>query len=154
MRISLIWLAFVASVCAQADQLDVTPSASSSASVNDTCQQLGHAFSYAILAYSTITNTGPSVITGNVGIHPDDLSSITGFPPGIITGTVNAANAPALLAKNSLNTAIMRLVSISVDLFLVPEYTALIPPLQSREFSPWMPREIQMHFSSSKSVAR
>jgi Ice-binding-like len=94
--------------------LDITPTPSTTASpVNDTCQSLGHAFTYAILAYSTITNTGPSVVTGNVGIHPDDLSSITGFPPGIITGTVNAANNAALLAQNSLITAITTLSSLA-----------------------------------------
>ena len=118
MKTLLLWVTAIISVSAQnalnGQLQDVTPSASLAVpSVNDTCQSLAHAFTYAILAYSTITNTGPTVVTGNVGIHPDDLSSITGFPPGIITGTVNAANNAALLAQNSLITAITALSSLA-----------------------------------------
>ena len=64
---------------------------------------LGTAGSYAVLAGSTITNTGATVITGDVGLHPG--SSITGFPPGIVNGTTHAADAAALQAKNDLVTA-------------------------------------------------
>jgi hypothetical protein len=56
---------------------------------------LASAATYAVLAYSTITNVGSTVINGNVGLYPDTLTSITGFPPGVINGTVNAANAAA-----------------------------------------------------------
>ena len=35
---------------------------------------------FAVLAASTITNTGPSIVKGNVGVFPG--TSITGFPPG------------------------------------------------------------------------
>jgi len=38
--------------------------------------------SFAILGGSAITNTGPSVITGNVGLSPG--TAINGFPPGIV----------------------------------------------------------------------
>ncbi len=40
---------------------------------------LGTAESYAILAGSTVTNTGDSDIIGDVGIHPG--TALTGFPP-------------------------------------------------------------------------
>jgi hypothetical protein len=43
--------------------------------------ELGTADSFAILAGTpSITNTGPSIITGDVGIHP--ALALTGFPPG------------------------------------------------------------------------
>jgi len=54
---------------------------------------LGNAAGYGILASSTITNTGSSVITGNLGLYPG--SSVTGFPPGTVTGVENIDNAAA-----------------------------------------------------------
>jgi Ice-binding-like len=70
-----------------------------------TAPALGSAQSYAVLGGSTVTNTGPSVITGDLGVSPG--TAVTGFfPPGIVTGgTIHAADAPALAAQNSLTTA-------------------------------------------------
>ncbi|KUJ10124.1 uncharacterized protein LY89DRAFT_556265, partial [Mollisia scopiformis] len=46
---------------------------------------LNRASSFAALSYASITNIGPSVLTGNVGTLG---TSITGFfPPGVYTGT-------------------------------------------------------------------
>ncbi len=65
---------------------------------------LGTAASFAVLAGSTITNTGPSVISGSVGLSPG--TAITGFPPGtVINGTEHAADAVALQAQSDLTTA-------------------------------------------------
>lgn len=49
--------------------------------------ELGSAASFAILAGTTITNTGSTVVGGEVGgnIGVSTGSAITGFPPGIIT---------------------------------------------------------------------
>ena len=68
-----------------------------------TAPSLGAAEPFAVLGGSTVTNTGPSVITGNLGVSPG--SSITGFPPGIVAGSMHAGDATALLAQNSLVTA-------------------------------------------------
>ncbi len=64
---------------------------------------LGTASPFAVLAGSTITNTGSSVITGDVGLSPG--TSITGFPPGTISGTQHIADATAVTAQTDLTTA-------------------------------------------------
>lgn len=65
---------------------------------------LGIAESAAVLGGSTVTNTGPSVITGNLGVSPG--SAVTGFPPGtVIGGTIHAADALALSAQTAVTTA-------------------------------------------------
>ncbi|KAF8856896.1 hypothetical protein BDZ45DRAFT_744952 [Acephala macrosclerotiorum] len=45
---------------------------------------LGTAATFGVLSYTDITNTGPTVITGDIGTAG---TSITGFPPGVKTGT-------------------------------------------------------------------
>ena len=42
---------------------------------------LGTAATYAVLAGTTVTNTGPSVIRGDVGLSPG--TAVVGFPPGV-----------------------------------------------------------------------
>jgi hypothetical protein len=64
---------------------------------------LGTAANYAVLAGSTVTNTGPTTVTGDLGLSPG--SSVTGFPPGQIVGTQHISDAAAVQAKNDLTTA-------------------------------------------------
>jgi Ice-binding-like/Putative Ig domain len=65
---------------------------------------LGTAASYGVLAASTVTNTGPTTVIGNVGVSPG--TAIVGFPPGSVTGgTFHSADAVALQAQNDVTTA-------------------------------------------------
>lgn len=65
---------------------------------------LGTASPFAVLAGSTLTNTGSSVVTGSLGLSPG--SSITGFPPGtVIGGSIHNADAVAVQAQNDLTAA-------------------------------------------------
>ncbi len=65
---------------------------------------LGTSTNFAVLAGSAVTNTGSSVIVGNVGVSP--LTSVTGFPPGLVSGgTIHSADATAGTAQSDLTTA-------------------------------------------------
>jgi uncharacterized protein with beta-barrel porin domain len=66
---------------------------------------LGVASSFAVLAGSTVTNTGPSVITGDIGVFPG--TAVVGFPPGTVLPpfTTHAGNAVAAGAQADLTTA-------------------------------------------------
>ena len=59
--------------------------------------------SYAVLASSTVTSTGATTLTGNLGLSPG--TSVTGFPPGTITGTKNVTTPGAAGAEANLTIA-------------------------------------------------
>jgi len=73
-----------------------------SAALAQTAPSLGTAQTFAVLGGSTVTNTGSSVITGDLGVSPG--SAVTGFfavdgGPGTVNGTIYrgplSAAAPA-----------------------------------------------------------
>jgi Ice-binding-like/Bacterial Ig-like domain len=64
---------------------------------------LGAASTFAVLGASTVTSTGATRINGDLGLSPG--TSVTGFPPGVINGTLQVANSPAALAQLALTLA-------------------------------------------------
>lgn len=70
---------------------------------------LATAANYAVIASSTITNTGSTVITGNIALSPG--TSVTGFPPGTVSGTQDIANAAASQAQTDATAAYVNLQS-------------------------------------------
>lgn len=78
---------------------------------------LGSATNFAVLASSTVTNTGPSQISGEVGVSTG--TSITGFPPGLIYGgTFHSNDSLAILARASAQSTYNSLVLMSTTLDL------------------------------------
>jgi uncharacterized repeat protein (TIGR01451 family) len=81
---------------------------------------LGTEQSFAVLGGQTVTNTGSSVITGNLGVSPG--TAVTGSPPMIVTGVIHAADALAGQAQADTTTTYNNLAgqvcdtTISADL--------------------------------------
>ena len=88
-----------------------------SAALASPCQaqapDLMTAATFGVLAGSTITNTGPSVIDGDIGVSPTVgvPPHITGFPPGTVTGTQYDGGAVALQAQIDNANAYIALAS-------------------------------------------
>jgi hypothetical protein len=72
---------------------------------------MGTAGSFAVLAGSTVTNTGPSVLDGNLGVFAG--TAIVGFPPGTVNSpfSIYAGDAVAGQAQSDLGTAYVGLAN-------------------------------------------
>lgn len=94
-----------------------------------TAPSLGNAAPFAVLAGSTVTNTGPSFISGNVGTSPG--AAITGFPPGTISSgsTFQAGTATAANAQASVGTAYNDLAGQASTLNLTGQDLGSLGPL-------------------------
>jgi len=78
---------------------------------------LGAAEAFAILGGSTVTNTGSSVIVGQLGVSPG--SSITGFPPGVVlSGSIHSTDVLANQAHTDAAGAYSTLPGLTVTLDL------------------------------------
>src|SRR3989304_2408404 len=64
---------------------------------------LGSAAGFAVLAGATVTNTGATTVTGDLGVSPG--SAVPGFPPGTVVGTTHAADPTAAWAIANLTIA-------------------------------------------------
>lgn len=87
------------------------------ASPDPVTPDLGSAATFVALASSTLTNTGPGVFVGDVGVSPG--TSVTGFPPGTVRrGTIYMGGPVAAQAQIDANSAYIDLASqiCNVDL--------------------------------------
>lgn len=73
---------------------------------------LGTSQGFSVLGASTLTNTGSSVLTGDVGVWPG--TAITGFPPGTVNGTMHAADFVAQQAHIDATTAYTTLAGMAM----------------------------------------
>jgi hypothetical protein len=74
---------------------------------------LGSAESFAVLGGSTVTNTGPTTVYGDLGVWPG--LAITGFPPGIVNGVTYSGGAVAQQAQSDVTTAYNSLAGMAVN---------------------------------------
>jgi hypothetical protein len=70
-----------------------------------TAPALRTAANFAVLAGSTVTNTGATTVNGNLGVSPG--TAVVGFPPGVVIppSTIQVGNAVAGQAKTNLTAA-------------------------------------------------
>ncbi len=96
---------------------------------------LGSASTFGIMATSAITSTGNSIINGDVSLDPG--TSMTGFPPAIVNGSIHINDTVSAQARTDLLNAYNEAkalppgttISAGADLgFLYPSGTGGIPP--------------------------
>ncbi len=79
-------------------------SSSQSSQANQAAASLGDATTFAVLAGSTVTNTGFTTVMGDVGVSAG--SAVTGFGPGVVMGgAIHAADTAAAQAQLALTVA-------------------------------------------------
>jgi len=99
-------LVFITAACKKDNPTPGTPGTPANIPLQTTIQSdipLGAADNFAILAGSGITNTGASVINGDLGLSPG--TSVGGFPPGILNGTLHINDAAANQSKLDIAAA-------------------------------------------------
>jgi hypothetical protein len=79
------------------------PQNSANAAYYESGVPLGSNTTFAILAASTVTSTGLTVVNGDIGVSPG--TTATGFPPGVLNATFHLGDPTAAQAQLDLTAA-------------------------------------------------
>lgn len=71
---------------------------------------LGTALPFTVVAGSTVTNTGPSLLPGNLGVSPG--SALTGFTAEMLGGSTHSNDAVAINAQGAIGVAAGALLAV------------------------------------------
>ncbi len=74
---------------------------------------LGSASSYSVLGSASVTNTGKTVLSNDLGVSPG--TAVSGFPPGITLGQKHITDTEASLARSDLTTAFISASNQATD---------------------------------------
>jgi hypothetical protein len=78
-------------------------SGTATVNTNQASVDLGASGPFAVLAGAGVTNTGLTTVNGDLGTSP--TGTVNGFGPGVVNGTIHAADPTADAAKLALTTA-------------------------------------------------
>lgn len=85
-----------------------------------TCAFTGNAILFAVLGATTVTNTGPSIVAGNVGVSPG--TAVTGFPPGTTVAPYTVQGlGPSTAAQTDAKAAYLHLAGLTPTANLPPD---------------------------------
>src|SRR4051812_43792533 len=108
--LSLLLVSVAACVCQPSDSeesVDGTLLQDALTQAKGSCAQapvaLGSAATFAVLAGSTVTNTGPTTVIGDLGVSPG--TAVSGFLPGKVVGTQHLGDPTAAKAEAALTVA-------------------------------------------------
>src|SRR5680860_1261010 len=94
-------------------------------------QTLGGTEPFAVLGNETVTNTGPTVLTGDLGVY--DGTAITGFfgtvendGPGIVNGAIHQTDAVAQAAQADANTLFTVLMGLPTTATIPADLAGLV----------------------------
>ena len=98
-------------------------------SIPQTTIPLGTASNFAVLAGATVTSTGLTVITGDLGLSPG--TAVTGFPPGVVNGALHTGDPTAAIAEADLTNAVNVATALPLPILLAGDLggRTLVPGL-------------------------